>query len=138
MADGTLAKVTYQPGDIIFMEGDPGDATYLVQSGSVELIKRGPDGLFDTVATIGPGQVFGEVALLTDRARSAGARAVTDCLLISVERGQLDAKLDKADPFIRALFRILAQNLLSVMDRKTEIETAPKAEDLAALTEDGD
>ncbi|MDW3207524.1 MAG: Crp/Fnr family transcriptional regulator [Alphaproteobacteria bacterium] len=138
MADSALAKVTYQSGDIIFMEGDVGDATYLVQSGKVELIKRGPDGLFDTIATIGPGQVFGEVALLTDRPRAAGARAATDCLLIAVERGQLDAKLEKSDPFIRALFRILAQNLLSVMDRKTEIETAPKEEDLAALSSEAE
>lgn len=138
MADSALAKVTYQSGDIIFMEGDVGDATYLVQSGNVELIKRGSDGLFDTIATIGPGQVFGEVALLTDRPRAAGARAATDCLLIAVERGQLDAKLEKSDPFIRALFRILAQNLLSVMDRKTEIETAPKEEDLAALSSEAE
>lgn len=133
MADGALAKVTFQAGEIIFMEGDIGNATYLIQSGKVELIKRGPDGMFDTIATIGAGQVFGEVALLTDRPRAAGARAQSDCLLIAVERGQLDAKLERADPFIRALFRILAQNLLSVMDRKAEIETAPKAEDLAAL-----
>lgn len=138
MATDLLARRSFEKGDLIFMEGDPGDATYLVQQGKVELIKRGASGMFETIAMIGPGQVFGELALLTNRPRAAGAHAKEDCILIAVERDQLDSKLEAADPFVRAMFRILAQNLLSVMDRKTALTTggdnAVKA--LADLAED--
>lgn len=138
MARELLAKVGFQRGDVIFMEGDIGEATYLVQTGSVELVKRDADGLFETIGTRTPGQVFGELALLTDRPRAAGARAIEDCVLIAVERDQLDQKLEAADPFIRALFRILAQNLLSVLDKKAAFENEKQDEDMAALSDAGE
>lgn len=134
MAREMLAKVSYEQGEIIFMEGDLGEATYLVQSGSVELVKKDSDGFFETIGTRLPGQVFGELALLTDRPRAAGARAAEDCVLIAVERYQLDQKLEAADPFVRALFRILAQNLLSVMDKKAAFDNDSRDEDMAALS----
>jgi CRP/FNR family cyclic AMP-dependent transcriptional regulator len=138
MTSDVLARRTFQKGDLIFLEGDPGDATYLVQQGKVELIKRGSSGMFETLAEVGPGQVFGELALLTNRPRAAGAHAVENCVLIAVERNQLDAKLKAADPFVQAMFRILAQNLLSVMDRKASASTGEKSavDALAGLVED--
>jgi hypothetical protein len=59
-------------------------------------------------------------------------------VLIAVERNQLDAKLKAADPFVQAMFRILAQNLLSVMDRKASASTGEKSavDALAGLVED--
>lgn len=138
MASDLLARRSFEKGDLIFMEGDPGDATYLVQEGKVELVRRGASGMFETIGAVGPGQVFGELALLTNRPRAAGATAAEDCVLIAVERGQLDAKLEAADPFVKAMFRILAQNLLSVMDRKTELSAGGDSaiDALAELTED--
>jgi CRP-like cAMP-binding protein len=54
MTSDVLARRTFQKGDLIFLEGDPGDATYLVQQGKVELIKRGSSGMFETLAEVGP------------------------------------------------------------------------------------
>ena len=119
-----LGKRRFEAGEIIFMEGDPGTETYLIQSGRVGLMKRGADGLFEPLATLGPGQVFGEMALATNRPRAAGARALEDCQVISVSRAHIDTKLKDADPFIAALFRILAGNLEATLDRKREIERA--------------
>lgn len=117
-----LAKRRVSEGDLIFMEGDPGTETFLIHTGRVELIKRGADGLFETLAELGPGQIFGEMALATNRPRAAGARAMEDCVLIAVSKGQIDAKLKAADPFVSALFRILAGNLEATVDRKSRVE----------------
>ena len=107
-ADGTFGKRHVGEGDLIYMEGDPGTETFLIQSGRVELVRRASDGLFETIATLGPGQVFGELALASDAPRKEGARALADCLLIAVKRDRIEASLYSADPFVAALYRILA------------------------------
>ena len=137
MAKDVLQKRAFAKGDVIFLEGDGGDCTYLVHAGQVELVKRTKGGTFERLAMLGPGQVFGELALLTDRPRAASARAVTECVLIAVERNQLDSKLERADPFVRALFRILANNLISVMDKKAALEASATQSDIDALGRGG-
>jgi CRP-like cAMP-binding protein len=101
-ADGTFGKRHVGEGDLIYMEGDPGTETFLIQSGRVELVRRASDGLFETIATLGPGQVFGELALASDAPRKEGARALADCLLIAVKRDRIEASLYSADPFVAA------------------------------------
>ena len=133
MAKEVLRKLQFKKNDIIFLEGDAGDCTYLVHAGEVELVKRSKGGAFERLAVLGPGQVCGELALLTDRPRAASARAVSDSVLIAVERNQLDSKLERADPFVRALFRILANNLVSVLDKKAALEAGMSQADLDAL-----
>ena len=133
-----LAKRRVEDGDLIFMEGDPGAETFLIHTGRVELIKRGADGLFETIAELGPGQIFGEMALATNRPRAAGARAMEDCVLIVVSKAQIDAKLKAADPFVSALFRILAGNLESTIDRKNQVEKDALARDYASSRKDLD
>lgn len=137
MGKEVLQKRTFKKDDVIFLEGDSGDCTFLVQSGSVELVKRNRKGVFEKLDTVGTGQVFGEISLLTDRPRAASARALSDCVLISVERNQLDAKLERADPFIRALFRILAGNLISVLDKQKALEIKASEEDIMTLERGG-
>ena len=66
---------SFQPGDIIFNEGDPPLAAYLVLEGDVEILldsAGGPQGLF----RVGPGELFGDMALISEHPRSASARAI--------------------------------------------------------------
>lgn len=65
----------FVPGEKIFKAGDPGDALYLIQSGEVEILT--PD--LKTIARLGDGAFFGEMALLTEKPRNATARAVRYC-----------------------------------------------------------
>lgn len=130
MSDTIMLRRTAREGDALYQEGDPANAMYMIHSGKVELLKRGDDGLFDRIALLGPGQVFGEMALLTSRKRTESARTLSDCALIVVERAHLTEKLATVDPFVKALFQILAQNLLSVMDRKAKIEQQASLDDL--------
>lgn len=66
---------SFQPGDIIFAEGDPPVAAYLLLTGEVEITldsASGPHGL----ARVGPGELFGDMALISEHPRTASARAV--------------------------------------------------------------
>jgi len=66
----------YEPGEIVFNEGDTGDSLLMILSGRVEVLKRfGAEP--QVIRMLGPGEYFGEMALLGRRPRSASARAVS-------------------------------------------------------------
>lgn len=73
-------------GEVVFEEGDPGDAFYVVFDGGVEIVKAGADGEEEKLAFRRPGEGFGEMALLDDAPRSATARAAGPTRLIVVDR----------------------------------------------------
>src|SRR5215472_12277575 len=64
---------TYHPGEIVFHEGDPGRALFVVLEGAVEIIQISAQGEY-LLRTLGPGDAFGELALVDDFPRSATAR----------------------------------------------------------------
>lgn len=67
----------FEPGQVIFRQGDEGDCAYFIRSGDVEVVARQPDGAETVVAKLSRGQYFGEMALLRDEPRSATIRAAT-------------------------------------------------------------
>lgn len=64
----------YEPGEVVFEEGDSGDSLFMILSGEVEVVKRFADGPV-VVGELGPGEYFGEMALLGRHPRSATVRA---------------------------------------------------------------
>lgn len=86
---------TYQAGQVIFAAGDPGDGFYVVESGSVHISAVVGQNEPRVLAKIGPGDFFGEMAVLDDAPRSAGATAETEARLIFVERDQLLGLLER-------------------------------------------
>ena len=75
-----FSTVTLQPGEVLFRQGDPGDCAYFIQKGAVEVL-RGNTGEESVVARLGPGQYFGEMALLSSEPRNATIRAAETCSL---------------------------------------------------------
>ena len=71
---------TFEAGQVIFEKGDPSDFMYGIMAGEVDI--RVGDAL---VETIGPGSVFGEMALIDDEPRSATAVARSDCKVVQVD-----------------------------------------------------
>lgn len=61
----------YQPGQVVFREGDQSDTCYVVKSGHARAIREHADGRTITLANFGPGDIFGELAMFEDEKRSA-------------------------------------------------------------------
>lgn len=101
-----LERKVFYAGQKIFKEGDRGDRAYLIQDGTVEIVKNGM-----ALATLSKGELFGEMALVDDQPRMASANAITDVSVVVISREVFREKLAKADPFIRGLLSIFVRNI---------------------------
>jgi len=76
-AQRTMVLEEFGSGEVIFQEGDKGRHVYVIKSGTVEVLMGRPDGSQEVVRRLGPGEAFGEMALLRNAPRSATIRTVT-------------------------------------------------------------
>lgn len=85
VVDGFMHERNYLQSEVIFDEGEKGEAFYVVLEGKVLICRQGqPD---RPIATLASGNFFGELALLDDAPRSAQARAAENCTLLVLFRG---------------------------------------------------
>jgi CRP-like cAMP-binding protein len=115
MAMGLQSKIRI--GDIIFNKGDEGCEMYVLLKGRIEIIDEGPDG-DRTLAVLGPGETFGEMALFEHKRRSAKALSMDDCILLTLEEDKIQKLLTKAVA-IRLLFNLA--RMLSRRLRETNL-----------------
>jgi CRP/FNR family cyclic AMP-dependent transcriptional regulator len=97
-------------GTIVFRQGDPGQSVYIVRSGEVRVVKAA-NGKYRVVATLGPGEVFGEMAVLTGRPRSATVQVTSDAELLRVPAQRLEGMLSGAGELPIRLLKRLAERL---------------------------
>ncbi len=116
-----LDRHSFPAGRVIFQEGQEGDCAYILQSGAVDIVRKSGAGKV-TLGRLAPGSIFGEMALIDDAPRMAGAVAVEPCTVIVIRREMLKRKLEKADPFIVKLLCFLVQNVRSITDAHVEGE----------------
>lgn len=107
----------FEPGDVIFNEGDPGSSMYLVGQGRVKISKLGRGGQQETLGFIETGSFFGEMALFDREPRSAQASAVENTVLGSVDEETLRSILEVAPSNLHMNF------LHSVTDRLRRVNT---------------
>lgn len=106
----TLDKKSFPAGAPIIREGEPGTAAYVVDTGKVEIwVDR--NGSRHVLNEVGVGGIFGEIALIDSGPRSANASAVVDTTCIVVTEQMIREKIEKTDPMIRALLRVLVRNV---------------------------
>jgi CRP-like cAMP-binding protein len=84
-----LERLDVSTGETIIRQGEAGEVCYLLRSGRVEVLARGVQGDERNLATLGPGSLFGEAALLTDEPRNATVRALQPCTLLALRRTDL-------------------------------------------------
>jgi elongation factor P len=96
-------------GEILFKEGDRGDEMYLIRAGKIRIVKD-LEGISKTLAVIGEGEFFGEMALLDKSPRSATAIAETDAKLIIVDRDAFLSSVNR-NPFIKYIIETLTNRL---------------------------
>ena len=107
MARAILPRESFAIGQMIFKTGDAPRFAYLLQSGVVEVVLD--DGT--VVSTLEAGAIFGEMALIDESPRSAGVRAVEPANCILITRQEFERRLEKSDPFVRSMLKLLSQRL---------------------------
>ncbi len=101
-------------GAEIFRQGDPGDCAYVVEDGRIA-ITLDDDRVSQAVATRGPGEIFGEMAIIDGSPRSATATAIEDARLLVVTADRLSHRMARADPVLRMVLDVLASRLRATM-----------------------
>src|SRR5689334_21029918 len=85
-----LKEVKAAENDVIFVQGEPGDALYIVLTGRVRIATTDHFGRERVLAFYGPGEFFGDMAVLTGEPRSATASASTDVRLLQLRKEDFD------------------------------------------------
>jgi CRP-like cAMP-binding protein len=102
---------SWRAGASIFVMDDPGTSMMLVRSGTVRIGYPTPEGRTFILADLGPGEVFGEIALLDGGRRSADATAVTDCTLLVFDRRDFLPMLERNWALAEAVLRVVCERL---------------------------
>ena len=102
--------VTYESGDIIFCEYEPGDSFYLIQSGNVKIVKIFGS-LEKTIDILHPGEFFGEMALLEEAPRSATIIADGPCKLLEFNKANFEILLKGNPQMALKLLRLFTKRI---------------------------
>ena len=95
-----LSFRSYEPGDLIVGDGEPGDSLLVIGSGRVKAYVKAADGRYREAREMGEGDFFGEVALLYGKPRTATVTAVETCELLEIGRPVVES-LAKSRPRVR-------------------------------------
>jgi NADH:ubiquinone reductase (H+-translocating) len=104
----SIRREHFEPGETVFQEGDHGEWLYCIVDGEVEVSKRVPGQGDVPLRRLGPGDCFGEIALLGDHIRTATTRSLTSVNLLAVDRDSFHALFSTLPP-LRDFFGGLIQ-----------------------------
>jgi CRP-like cAMP-binding protein len=108
-------------GSTLFCKGDPGDALYAIVSGTMKISVPAPDGREAVFNLLHPGEVFGEIALLDGRPRTADAVAFTDCDLIMIDRRDFRKFIESQPAVAMKLIELLCERLRVASEHVEEL-----------------
>ena len=110
---------TLQDGEVIFREGDNGDWLYVVMDGEV-VISKMMGGRTVVIDVIGPGEIFGELAYIDKRPRSASATARGTTEIGIVDREFFDREFNKLSSDFQKMLKIISQRIRKTTGRLLE------------------
>jgi CRP/FNR family transcriptional regulator, cyclic AMP receptor protein len=118
---------SYPKGVRVFHEGDHSDACYIVRSGDLRVTREHPDGRAIALATLGPGDIFGELAMLDGEARSASVEALTECQLLALPAADVRRLLRGSSEITVKLVFALTRRLREANERiaRQSFQTVP-------------
>ncbi len=105
-----LFRRSFLSDEIVFREGEAGDRAFVIEDGDVE-ISALSNGKKMVLAQFSAGDLFGEMALVDGKLRSATARALSPTTLIVIRRDQVALKMRGSDPLIKYIFKVLLERL---------------------------
>lgn len=118
---------SFPAGIRVFHEGDHSDACYIVRTGSFRVTREHSDGRAITLATLGPGDIFGELAMLDGEVRSASVEALTDGELLALPAGEVRGLLARHPEITVKLIAALVRRLRAANERisRQSFQTVP-------------
>ncbi len=120
----------FEPGQVIFKEGDPGEQMFIIIQGEVEIRKRTSMDTARTLSTFKAGDVFGEMALIENKPRSATALATKASRMLVMNEPLFLAMIERNPDFARKMIQVLSERLrkanlliqnLTVTNRENQI-----------------
>ena len=132
---------TMTHGEVLFKQGDPGDATYIIINGRLRITAKLPDGSERVVDELGPGDIVGEFAMLTGEVRSATVSAIRETNLVKLTPLVFNNLLERYPQVMMKITRIIIKRLKKAAritptqrTRATNLALVPISQD-AELTE---
>lgn len=111
----------FKRNEVIFHEGDPGDSLHVITRGCIAIRATTPLGDVVTLAVLGPGEPFGELALLMpESTRTASAVALGDAETLSWRRGQIDELRQRTADVDQFLLEVLTSQVQRLSSRLVE------------------
>ena len=101
----------YEAGTIVLREGDPGDTCYILQRGRARVTRQHADGRTITLTNLGPGEIFGELAMFGGEVRSATVEALDDMQAVAILAGDLKRLLSEHPEIAVKLLGALGERL---------------------------
>ena len=114
-----MNEVVYHEGEEVFQKGAIGNCMYVIYSGEIGIVDH--QVLF---ATMGKGDIFGELALLDSEPRSATAIAKSDVLLFRIDQDDFFDLMEERDELLRSVLRILCQRIRNQNDKLKRLTVA--------------
>ncbi|MDP1524425.1 MAG: Crp/Fnr family transcriptional regulator [Rhodocyclaceae bacterium] len=103
---------TFNAGDTVFSQGSKGSHMYVVLSGSVELQRTTDDGGSNVMASMGPGEIFGEMAIVDSGVRMASAVAGSpETRLVVIDQARFVYLTSQQPVFALSVMRVMAQRI---------------------------
>jgi CRP-like cAMP-binding protein len=115
-----LKEVKVAENGAIFDQGDPGDALYIVLQGRVRIATTDNFGRERVLAFYGPGEFFGDMAVLTGAPRSASATASTDVRLLQLHKEDFDLLVTTTVGIMRGMMRVMVERQAALNTRLTQ------------------
>jgi CRP/FNR family transcriptional regulator, cyclic AMP receptor protein len=118
---------SFPSGTRVFHEGDQSDACYIVRNGSFRVTREHSDGRAITLANLGPGDIFGELAMLDGEVRSASVEALDDGELLALPGADVRALLSRHPEITVKLVAALVRRLRQANERisRQSFQTVP-------------
>src|SRR5919201_1076033 len=108
---------SFSAGSVILREGDPGDTCYVMRSGRARITCEHPDGRAITLTNVGPGEIFGELAMFGNEVRSATVETLEELEAIAILADDLKRLLNGHPEIAVKLLAAVAQKLRNANER---------------------
>lgn len=120
MSYSDIGKV-YSDGEVIFEEGEKGENMFVIQSGKVSITKRTESGDL-TIATLGEGELFGEMALFDKLPRSANATAVGEARVLNIDKKKFFTTASRDPSLVFKILETTSMRIRKLDDEFTKLK----------------